>query len=489
MKWIIGTGIVVLFLSCQKTDKLRLLSSHQPFISEVKTDKEFFYSVSSSENPAKKKNWPIGIFDSGVGGLTVFDAILNADLFNSQNEYIPDGIRDFIHEQFIYFADKANMPYSNYIEENKKDLLVEHILKDALFLLGNKYHCSAGSPEVGYDKLSVKTLVIACNTATAYGKEQIEELINLLGIDVKVIGVIDAGCKGGLELIGTDQDATIAVLATPATVASRAYLNTLNNLKETHKGKIHIVQQGGKGLHESIDHISAFIRIGEKKPYREYQGPSPDNIQYKIDSQLFPHYNFDTTNHSLLYNKCSLKSSDTVQINSIENYARYHVVSLVDQLKNENHPPKLKAIILGCTHYPYATKEINNILDELKRTSEYGNLLSDTIYLVDPALNTAKELYLYLSNKRMFNDPNDNRIQKSLFFISVPNTFSTKTETDKNGNFTYDYQYKKRNINELTDYTRIVPFSNDLFSDDEISIIHQRLPATYELLKTNLNKN
>ena len=76
-----------------------------------------------------------------------------------------------IKESFIYLADQANMPYGNYSKENKVDLLKEHIIKDTQFLLGNKYYFDSNDASVNTDKQPVKAIVVACNTATAYGKE------------------------------------------------------------------------------------------------------------------------------------------------------------------------------------------------------------------------------------------------------------------------------------------------------------------------------
>ncbi len=58
----------------------------------------------------------IGVFDSGIGGITVFDEILNADNYNEAGKRVSDNVPDFKKESFIYMADQANMPYSNYVE-------------------------------------------------------------------------------------------------------------------------------------------------------------------------------------------------------------------------------------------------------------------------------------------------------------------------------------------------------------------------------------
>src|SRR5690606_5327362 len=111
-----------------------------------------------------------------------------------------DGISDFSKEQFIYLADQANMPYGNYYSEDKSDLLVEHVLKDAQFLLSDKYYADASATNYAMGKQRVKAIVIACNTATAYAKDHVEALVRESGLEIPVIGVIDAGARGVLDV-------------------------------------------------------------------------------------------------------------------------------------------------------------------------------------------------------------------------------------------------------------------------------------------------
>ncbi|MHB8902320.1 MAG: glutamate racemase, partial [Thermoguttaceae bacterium] len=123
---------------------------------------------------------PIGVFDSGIGGLTVLEALLAADAFD--NETLrpgPDGRPDLAGERFIYLGDQANMPYGNYPARGREDYLRELVLKDAVFLLGKRYHARGadGALELRLDKPPVKAIVIACNTATAYGLENVREVL------------------------------------------------------------------------------------------------------------------------------------------------------------------------------------------------------------------------------------------------------------------------------------------------------------------------
>ena len=135
------------------------------------------------------RDLPIGVFDSGVGGLTVLEALKAHDRHdNRTGKEGADGVPDFAGERFVYFGDQANMPYGNYSAVGRTDFLRELILRDVLFLLGRRY--------VQGQKPPVKAIVIACNTATAYGLEDIRAAVKAWGLPVIVVGVVEAGAQG-----------------------------------------------------------------------------------------------------------------------------------------------------------------------------------------------------------------------------------------------------------------------------------------------------
>ncbi|MCW5208945.1 hypothetical protein VU10_01830, partial [Desulfobulbus sp. US1] len=116
----------------------------EDIIQVMLTQKDNYFYIDIEHYPKKKKELPIGIFDSGTGGLTVFNSIINLDEFsNTHHGYGGDHANDFEREKFIYLGDLANMPYGNYHKENKDTLLEEHIIKDVQFLLSNKYYPDA----------------------------------------------------------------------------------------------------------------------------------------------------------------------------------------------------------------------------------------------------------------------------------------------------------------------------------------------------------
>ena len=118
------------------------------------------YYVDFAHYPKADPGLPVGVFDSGTGGLTVLNAIVAYDEHNNASGAEgSDGQPDFAHEDMIYLADQANLPYGNYPGVGKTDLLLEHILKCAQFLLGSNYYGDAARG----DKKPVKVMVIACS--------------------------------------------------------------------------------------------------------------------------------------------------------------------------------------------------------------------------------------------------------------------------------------------------------------------------------------
>lgn len=124
-------------------------------------------------------NKPIGIMDSGVGGLTVMKEIMHA---------LPN-------EQIYYFADSLNCPYG---EKNIKD--VERFTVEACNFLVDK---------------GIKMLIVACNTATAAALPALRE-----SLDIPVVGVINPGALGATR---ASQNKNVLLLATRGTVESGVY--------------------------------------------------------------------------------------------------------------------------------------------------------------------------------------------------------------------------------------------------------------------------
>ena len=139
-----------------------------------------------------KQNLPIGIFDSGVGGLTVYRALHNR---------LPN-------ERFVYLGDTARVPYGT-----KSLATVErYAIENSQFLA----------------EQGIKLLVVACNTASALALPKIREAI---GLDV--VGVIGPGGRKAVEITKDNPHPKIGVIATEATVQSDAYAEAIRRASES----------------------------------------------------------------------------------------------------------------------------------------------------------------------------------------------------------------------------------------------------------------
>lgn len=135
------------------------------------------------------QNLPIGIFDSGVGGLTVYKAL---------HERLPN-------EHFVYLGDTARVPYGT-----KSLATVErYAIENSRFLADH----------------GVKMLVVACNTASALALPAIRN-----AVQVPVVGVIEPGARAAVSLA---KGRPIGVIATEATVQSEAYKHAIREIDPT----------------------------------------------------------------------------------------------------------------------------------------------------------------------------------------------------------------------------------------------------------------
>ena len=441
----------------------------------------FFTSVVSAQTTKnyKKTSLPIGVFDSGTGGLTVLEALLTLDAFNNETgKPGSDGHLDFSKEYFQYLADQANMPYGNYAAANKTDLLKEHIQKNMQFFLKE-------APA----KPSVKMIVLACNTATAYALSDIKNQFEQQSIGVPVIGVIDAGSKAALAFQQKNGDGTIGVFATAGTVASNGYPRTLQSMaKAMGMQELSVISQGGFGLAESIDQDWSYYVDTLTRARNEYKGPSLKNSRYTIDTSLLSAYRFDASSNKLLCEYDDKGSCLDMQLNDPSNYVRYHLVSLLEKMIVGKITKPMNTLILGCTHYPYLKDTIASVLNELyhyKNNNEYRyrNYLVEKVELIDPSIETAKEAYLVLHNRTLSNTAT---VQKNQFYITIPNTNTPKNVLQPDGWFTYDYKYG-RVAGENKIYVQYVPFDTKNISEASYSRFKMVLPQSYaEIVKSKL---
>lgn len=249
----------------------------------------------------------IGIFDSGMGGISVLREL----------------IKIMPNEKYIYYGDNANAPYGT---KNRDEIL--DLTLNAAELLKSK---------------NIKALVVACNTATSVAINILREKYT----DIPIIGIEPAVKPASLENMG---GGAIAVMATPATLKLEKFIN----LSHIYEKKNKIISVPCPGL---VELIEQGITQGE-------------------------------------------------QINSL-------LKTFFEPYINEN----IKAVVLGCTHYPFIKNEINiffsskvKIYDgangtarQTKRLLEQNNMLSEqqngNIEFISSSTNKKEqELFNFLLN-------------------------------------------------------------------------------------------
>lgn len=276
-------------------------------------------------------------------------------------------------------------------------------------------------------------------------------------------------------------------------MASNGYTNALKKLieSEKYKGKIQFYSQGGVGLAEAVDEDLNYIDKKATQPRDLYKGPSLEQNNLSINKALMKIYGFDFSDYKMLCNSKVSDQCSIMQINSPENYVRYHLVSLLEKMKATPDALPLKTLILGCTHYPFLTDEIQRVLVELRKVKvdtkyRYRNLLSKNIKLIDPSVFTAQEVYNYLNQEKLLNE-SDKKMQAD-FYISIPNLKNIQVVTEDYGKrFTYDYKYG-RNAGLNQEYIQIVPFSKSNIPMETSNRFQEQIPKIFELL-LNSNQN
>lgn len=433
-----------------------------------------------------KNNLPIGVFDSGTGGLTVLEAMLTLDAFNNiTGKPGADGKPDFDKEYFQYLADQANMPYGNYAAENKTKLLQEHVVKNMDFLLKNRYDINWMQQASPKEKQSVKMLVLACNTATAFALEEVKQFVKINGTNAPVVGVINAGVKAALAYQTTHEKGAIGVFATAGTVASDGYPKSIRALAASMQMAAPvIVSQGGFGLADAIDRDYSFYVDTASSHRKDYKGPSVNNTKYKIDTALLNVYKFNKENNKLLCEYDDKGKCLDIQLNDPENYVRYHLVSLIEKMHSQGITTPMNTLILGCTHYPFMRDTIRNVLNELYNMKfngqyAYRSVLAKHVELIDPAVETAKEAYIEMRKLAL---GNTQLKQPNKFFITVPNKSLKEVQLQPDGWFTYEYKYG-RNEGANKPFVLFTPFDDKNISEATYQRLKAALPAVYKAVQ------
>ena len=170
-------------------------------------DRNGYCGMNTASDHADNAGLPIGVFDSGVGGLTVAREIF----------------RNLPNEKIIYYGDTARVPYGN----KSADTIKRYSRQITRFLLSK----------------GVKAIVIACNTASALALDAVREIT-----DIPVIGVVEPGAQAAVRATSSGR---IGIIGTSATITSGLYDRYITELLPSARvfGKacplfVHLVEEG-----------------------------------------------------------------------------------------------------------------------------------------------------------------------------------------------------------------------------------------------------
>jgi len=143
----------------------------------------------NTNHQGEVKRSPIGVFDSGIGGLTVVKRLSST---------LPN-------ESIIYFGDTARVPYGS----KSNSTVIEYSIQDTKFLL----------------QKNIKALVVACNTASSIAIPDLKKMF-----DIPIIGMIEPGSRMALK---KSQSKKIGVIGTRATVSNLAYSKEIKKINSS----------------------------------------------------------------------------------------------------------------------------------------------------------------------------------------------------------------------------------------------------------------
>jgi len=279
----------------------------------------FFTQVLNLERKnMKMDNRPIGMFDSGVGGMTVFLEVM----------------KSFQNENIIYLGDTKRFPYGS----KSKETIIELSKKAIDFLISK----------------NVKLIIIACGTATSQALEEVKKIYK-----IPIIGIID----GTIESIKKSDKNHIGVIATSGTIKTKAWENAI--LKNIENSKI---------ISEACPLLAPMAEEGwtnnevAKYTIREYMKPFKNN---KIDKLIL-----GCTHYPLFTKLIKDELGENVEIiNTGEKLAEYLYSFLKDNNLNSKETKGEYKIYLTdteCNFINVAEKLIKN--EDLVKCIEKANI-------------------------------------------------------------------------------------------------------------------
>ncbi len=354
------TGLMLLqgCLCHRKTEEVPV--ARLPIITEALYDTSSVCYLDRKAFPKDMNRLPIGILSGKVQDISLLETFLQADNFdNITGAEEPDGIRDFAGEYF----DFGCFPNPSLL-----DSLQTHTVKGALYLLN-----------ADNGKLPSKILVLTDYYAAAVASARVHELLSDAALHIKVVSSLQSGIDKVRASLPEDDKKRVNGIGI---LSSKEALNygAFNSLKGNQN---YVVSQAfNANAHPSLTHADFPINPDLIDAYHFLYGPQ--HIDYTGSR----------------YNPKSMT------LLSEENLLRYFLTQLLEKMRAKANSPALSYLILGDNMLSSHKEEISDILNVLRDYRRdgryvYRHLISNNLMLVDPAQETARNVYRLMLKDRL----------------------------------------------------------------------------------------
>lgn len=435
---------------------------------------------------------PIGIITSQTEELAVMERFLTADYYdNITGDEIPDGISDFAGERFHLLLDYANGPYSDYYRDSSKiQILRDVVIRNVLRMMDEEYYIIPDDVLATGVKEPVKFIVNVPDASGLYCQTDIDTLLHFSRTGVKSLSLISCGIKAALAGIKSDERCAIGVLSSPDLFSSGRYEELIRQYHDLNpnSGKVQIFQQLSFGLDQAVDGSPDFVKPDAQFVRDDYLGPVLGTGYQDIDVNMMDRYNFQTDNNALLVKKKGKAFTD-IQLNSSANYARFHMVTLLEKHRRSGSRIPITAIVLGNRCDAFLLDTLKAVVSELynfRRDGQYiyRNSISRNLKFIDPIECLVKDTYLRLrKNKELALNPSRTDITS---FLIIPSPSLGESAIDTIDNTLSDQFKFGRHPGSESSGDKLIPFSLRYITPENFKYTVDLFPESIRLIGKKL---
>jgi len=488
----LAAAVLMMSVSCRQEQETEALL---PIVEMALSDTNSVWFCNFDELSLKGdiSRLPIGMFSCDEDGFAILEKFLTADYFdNITGAEVPDGLPDFAGESFVYLLDYADRPYGDYLTDSLRISLLRNLaVQSTVMMLGRDYYIIGSDHLATGIKEPVKVVLSVSDEVGGYGFSDIDTLLALSGTGVRALSLVHCGVDAAVERMSSGRDCAVGIMDEGSISSSGLYERLIRERAGQagiRNSVLQVFNQDCMGLEASIERRYHYIHPFMTGVRSDYRGPELGESEDDIDVNMMDRYGFDRSGNSLLCQSRKGKYTQ-VQLNSPGNYARFHLVTLIEKHRRSGSRVPIGTIILGDKEYPAILDTLRQVARELydyKRDGEYlyRSSISPDLEFVVPAEYLFKKCYVFLRNERMLAL---NTGKSELFtYITIPSPSLPKDCLDSTGTVFTDVFKFRRGIDPRRQTVKMVPFSPRYLDPETVSVAEGMYPESFKLVKKKL---